>query len=131
MARHTTESGSAWVQSLGEALGAQLGLAIAESMQRTLQASIDVGSIAASLGAGGGAVARTGRRGRPPASGAKAICKEPGCGKPVLAKGICRSHYYKLRYKMQKTGSLVPKARGSKKKAEKADKADKASDAKK
>ena len=121
MARHTTESGSAWVQSLGEALGNQLGLAIAESMQRTLHASIDVGSIAASLGArGGAAVARTGRRGRPPASGAKAICKEPGCGKPVLAKGICRSHYYKLRYKMQKTGTLVPKARGAKKKAEKA-----------
>lgn len=123
MARHTTEGGSAWVQSLGEALGQQLGLAIAESMQRTLQASIDVGSIAASLGAGGGAaLGRTGRRGRPPALGAKAICKEPGCGRPVLAKGICRSHYYKLRYKMQKTGALVPKPRGSKKKAEKADK---------
>ena len=128
MARQSAESGSLWVQSLGESLGHQLGLAIAESMQRTLQATIDIGSIAASLGAGAGPVARKARRGRPPAAGGKAICSEPGCGKPVLAKGICRSHYYKQRYKLQKTGALVPKPRGSKKKA---DKADKAADSKK
>lgn len=120
MARQTIENGSTWVRSLGETLGHQLGLAIAESLQRTLQASIDVASIAASLGVGGGAVGRTGRRGRPPASGARAICQEPDCGKPVLAKGVCRSHYYKLRYRLQKTGALVPKPRGAKKKADKA-----------
>lgn len=112
------DAGAVWVQSLGEALGRQLGAAIAASMQRALQESIDVGEIAARLGAG----VRTGRRGRPPSLGLKQPCSEPGCGRPVLAKDLCRSHYYKLRYKLQKEGKLVPKPRRAKgKKAEAAE----------
>ena len=113
----STESGAAWVNALGEMLGAQLGQAIAESMQRTLQQSISVSDLAARLGAGGGA-----RRPGRPAKVAGATCSSPGCGKAVLAKGVCRSHYYKLRYKLQKEGKLVPKPRGSKRKAEASEK---------
>jgi hypothetical protein len=89
------------VRSLGEEIGAQLGQIIAESVQRALVESIDVNAIAQSLGA-----APRGRRGRRPATGARAVCSEPGCGKPVLAKGLCRSHYYRARYRAQKAGQL-------------------------
>jgi hypothetical protein len=92
-----------WVQSLGEQIGSQLGQVIAQSVQRTLETSIDVTDLARRLGAGG-------RRGRRP-SGARAVCSEPGCGKPVLAKGLCRSHYYRARYRAQKAGMLVPRGR--------------------
>ena len=95
-----------WVQSLGEQIGTQLGQIIAQSVQRTLESSIDVGDLARRLGAGLGA----GRRGRG-ASGARAVCSEAGCGKPVLAKGLCRSHYYRARYRAQKAGTLVPRGR--------------------
>jgi hypothetical protein len=37
-----------------------------------------------------------------------------GCGRPVLAKGLCRSHYYRARYRAQKAGTLQPKRRGRK-----------------
>jgi len=94
-----------WVQSLGEQIGTQLGQIIAQSVQRTLESSIDVTDLARRLGAGLG-----GRRGRRP-SGARAICSEAGCGKPVLAKGLCRSHYYRARYRAQKAGTLVPRGR--------------------
>ena len=94
-----------WVQSLGEQIGTQLGRIIAQSVQRTLEASIDVRDLARRLGAGLGA-----GRGRKPL-GARASCGEPGCGKPVLAKGLCRSHYYRARYRAQKAGTLVPRAR--------------------
>jgi hypothetical protein len=30
----------------------------------------------------------------------------------VLAKGLCRSHYYRARYKAQKAGTLQPRKRG-------------------
>jgi hypothetical protein len=93
-----------WVQSLGEQIGTQLGQVIAQSVQRTLESSIDVADLARRLGAG------IGRRGRRP-SGARAICSEAGCGKPVLAKGLCRSHYYRARYRAQKAGTLVPRGR--------------------
>ena len=93
-----------WVQSLGEQIGTQLGQIIAQSVQRTLESSIDVGDLARRLGAG------LGRRGRA-ASGARAVCSEAGCGKPVLAKGLCRSHYYRARYRAQKAGTLVPRGR--------------------
>ena len=93
-----------WVQSLGEQIGTQLGQIIAQSVQRTLETSIDVSDLARRLGAG------LGRRGRRPL-GARAICSEPGCGKPVLAKGLCRSHYYRARYRAQKAGTLVPRGR--------------------
>lgn len=93
-----------WVQSLGEQIGTQLGQIIARSVQRTLEASIDVREMAQRLGAG------LGGRGRKPL-GARAACSEPGCGKPVLAKALCRSHYYRARYRAQKAGTLVPRGR--------------------
>ena len=93
-----------WVQSLCEQIGTELGQIIAQSVQRTLEASIDVKDLARRLGAG-----IAGRRGRP--LGTRAICSEEGCGKPVLAKGLCRSHYYRARYRAQKAGTLVPRGR--------------------
>src|SRR5437868_11886361 len=96
-----------WVRSLGEEIGAQLGEIIAESVQRTLKDRIDVGEIARSLGA-----RVSGRRGRKPATGARAVCSEPGCGNPVLATGLCRSHYYRARYRAQKAGALPTARRG-------------------
>jgi len=94
-----------WVQNLGEQIGTQLGQVIAQSVQRALETSIDVSDLARRLGAG-----LPGRRGRRP-SGARALCSEEGCGKPVLAKGLCRSHYYRARYRAQKAGTLVPRGR--------------------
>ena len=91
-----------WVHNLGEQIGSQLGQIIAESVQRSLQSTINVGDIARQLGAGG-----RGRRG-----GQRAICSVAGCGRPVLAKGLCRSHYYRARYRAQKSGTLHPKRRG-------------------
>ena|SRR5438270_8669718 len=100
----------AWVQGVGEQLGVQLSQIIAESLQRSLESSINVADIARRLGAsatGGG----RGRRGR---TGDRAVCSEPGCGRPVLAKGLCRSHYYRARYRAQKAGTLQPRRRGQK-----------------
>src|SRR5437899_6455753 len=97
----------AWVQSLGEQIGSQLGRIIAESVQRSVESAVSVDDIARRLGAGGGR-ARRGRRGE------RAICSVPGCGRPVLAKGLCRSHYYRARYRAQKAGTLQPKRRGRK-----------------
>ncbi|HET9754451.1 MAG TPA: hypothetical protein VFP52_15880, partial [Myxococcales bacterium] len=45
------------------------------------------------------------------AGAGRAICREPGCGRPVLAKGLCRSHYYRARYRAQKAGTLSPRSR--------------------
>jgi hypothetical protein len=106
----------AWVQGVGEQLGVQLGQIIAESLQRSLESSINVADIARRLGAsstgvGGGGGGR-GRRVR--AGGDRAVCSEPGCGRPVLAKGLCRSHYYRARYRAQKAGTLQPRRRGRK-----------------
>jgi len=92
----------AWVQNLGEQIGSQLGQIIAESVQRSLQSTINVGDIARQLGAGS-----RGRR-----AGQRAVCSVAGCGRPVLAKGLCRSHYYRARYRAQKAGTLKPKRRG-------------------
>src|SRR5256885_8871937 len=92
-----------WVRSLGEQIGTELGQVIAQSVQRTLETSIDVADLARRLGAG------LGRRGGRPA--ARALCSEPGCGKPVLAKALCRSHYYRARYRAQKAGTLGPRGR--------------------
>jgi len=99
----------AWVQGVGEQLGVQLGQIIAESLQRSLESSINVADIARRLGAGGG-----GGRGRRARGGDRAVCSEPGCGRPVLAKGLCRSHYYRARYRAQKAGTLQPRRRGRK-----------------
>lgn len=79
------------VQDLGEQIGAELGRVIAQAVQRTLQGEIDVKNLAHKLGSG--------RR-----ASAKGACSEAGCGSPVLAKGLCRSHYYRARYRAQKAG---------------------------
>ena len=92
-----------WVHSLGEQIGTELGYVIAQSVQRTLESSIDVESLARRLGAGNG------RRGHKLAG--RAVCSEPDCGRPVLAKGLCRSHYYRARYRAQKAGTLAPRGR--------------------
>jgi hypothetical protein len=91
------------VHSLGEQIGTELGQVIAQSVQRTLESSIDVNALARRLGA------VNGRRGRPVAG--RSECSEAGCGKPVLAKGLCRSHYYRARYRAQKEGTLVSRGR--------------------
>lgn len=78
----------AWVKAYGEKLGVQLGIEIAASLKRTLEAKLDLGALVRRAG---------GRKG---AGG----CSEGGCPNPTLAKGLCRSHYYKARYKAQKGG---------------------------
>ena len=98
------EGMGAWVQDLGEQIGSQLGAIIAESVQRSLQSTINVSDIARQLGAGA--------RGRGRRAGQRAVCSVAGCGRPVLAKGLCRSHYYRARYKAQKAGTLQPRKRG-------------------
>src|SRR5438309_543697 len=93
-----------WIQSMGEQIGGQLGQIISETVQRTVQSSVSVADIARRAGANLG----NGRRARR----GQAVCTEPGCGRPVLAKGLCRSHYYRARYRAQKTGTLKAKRRG-------------------
>jgi hypothetical protein len=88
-----------WVQSLGEQIGQELGQAIAQSVRRELLRTIDPKDLARQLGAGDG---RRGRR-----AGQKGVCTEAGCTNPVLAKGLCRSHYYRARYRAQKAGTLM------------------------
>src|SRR5437763_12050469 len=107
MARGRRSQGmGAWVTSLGEQIGSQLGQIIAESVQRSLESTINVNDIARQLGAGG--------RGRGRRAGARAVCSVAGCGRAVLAKGLCRSHYYRARYRAQKAGTLQPRKRGQK-----------------
>ena len=91
-----------WVRSLGEQIGNELGRVIADSVNRHLASAINVKEVATRAGAGG----RRGRKG----GGAKAACGEPGCGNPVLAKGLCRSHYYRERYRSQKAGGRGKRA---------------------
>lgn len=92
-----------WVQSLGEQIGQELGQVIAQSVRRTLAKSIEPRDLARQLGANG--------RGRGGRSGQKGVCSEPGCGNLVLAKGLCRSHYYRARYRAQKAGTLRVRGR--------------------
>src|SRR5207302_10693069 len=95
---------SEWVRSFGEQLGTELGRVIAGSLQRTLASHVNLGDIAKRLGGGGG---RRGRR----AAGEKSTCSEPGCNNPVLAKGLCRSHYYRARYRSQQAATPKPNRR--------------------
>lgn len=92
-----------WVQSLGEQIGQELGQVIARSVRKTLAQSIDARDLARQL-------VGDGRRGRRSQKGA---CSEPGCNNPVLAKGLCRSHYYRARYRAQKAGTLRVRGRKS------------------
>jgi hypothetical protein len=81
-----------WMQSLGDEIGTQLGHIIAASLTRTLESEIDLHELLSRLQQG----RRRGSRGQ------AASCSEADCGKPVLAKGLCRSHYYRARYRSQK-----------------------------
>jgi hypothetical protein len=81
-----------WMQSLGDEIGAQLGHIIAESLRRTLESEVDLQELFTRL--------QGARRGR--TRNQTAACGEAECGKPVLAKGLCRSHYYRARYRAQK-----------------------------
>lgn len=107
MARRSRSSPGlgSWLQSMGEQIGGQLGQIISETVQRTVQRSVSVADIARRAGASVG----NGRRAQ---GGQQATCTEPGCGRPVLAKGLCRSHYYRERYRAQKAGTLKVKRRG-------------------
>ena len=67
-------------------------------MQRIVEKSIDEGDLADELGGGNG------RR-----AASKGACSGPGCGSPVLARGLCRSHDYKERYQSLKAGTLAPR----------------------
>ena len=86
-----------WVETLGRQIGVQLGKVIALHLQRTIESSVDLGAFARRMGTG------TGGRGRRPSAN-KGTCSEPGCGDLVLAKGLCRSHYYRARYQSQRGG---------------------------
>jgi hypothetical protein len=81
----------AWVKAYGEKLGERLGRELVRTIERTLEERLDLGALLKRLAGG-----RPGRKVRP------AGCSEPGCQNPVLARGLCRSHYYKARYKAQK-----------------------------
>ena len=96
---------SAMFRALGESIGAQLGKAIAQSVQHSLERAIDM-NLAKH---GGGAGAKAGKPGR--RAGGSGACTEPGCSNPVLAKGLCRSHYYKARYQAKQTGTLKVRSR--------------------
>jgi len=118
MARQPKPSSTGeWMQKLGEQLGVELGEIIAASVQRTIASRIDMHEMARRLGAGsnGHKLIRgsSGKalRGRPAASllASRPGCADPGCEDPVLAKGLCRSHYYRARYESQK--SAKPPAR--------------------
>ncbi len=80
-----------WIEALGHSIGQQLGKAIAKHLQTTLAESIDLSFVARKL--------EGGRRGRPREENG---CTSPGCPNPVLAKDLCRSHYYKARYRSKK-----------------------------
>ena len=89
--RRSDVNSDAWVRAYGEKLGAQLGEEIAASIKRTIEAKLDFSGLASR---GGGRKSKGG-----------GCTGEAGCPDPVLAKGLCRSHYYKARYKTQKGGA--------------------------
>jgi hypothetical protein len=95
MARARPSELRQWMQGLGDEIGAQLGHIIAESLRRTLESEVVLQALFSRL--------QGARRGR--TRGQAAACSETACGKPVLAKGLCRSHYYRARYRSQKAPS--------------------------
>ena len=102
-----------WARNLARQISRELSLVIAQSVQRIVEKSFDGEDLARKLGAGGAA---QGRR-----AAGKGACSEPGCGNPVLARHLCRSHYYKERYQSLKAGTLAPRRR--KERARRADEA--------
>jgi hypothetical protein len=112
MGRRSAKSGGSesWLPALAaqvEQLGARLGEIISEQVRRHVERSIDVGALSQQLLAS--AAGKRGRRG----AAERALCKVVGCGSPVLAKGFCRSHYYRERYRLQKAEASA--ARGKRK----------------
>jgi hypothetical protein len=93
-----------WIEALGHSIGVQLGKAIAKHLQTTLAESVDLSFVARRLD--GSASGKRGRRMR----GEEGGCTSPGCPNPVLAKSLCRSHYYKARYRSQKDDEPKKKA---------------------
>jgi hypothetical protein len=94
MARGRNEGLKQWMQSLGDEIGTQLGHIIADSLRRTLENEVDLQELLSRL-----QTARRSGRSR----NQTAACSEAECGKPVLAKGLCRSHYYRARYRQQQS----------------------------
>lgn len=92
-----------WARKLGRQISKELSLVIAQSVQRIVEKSFDADDLARKLGAGG-----ADKRWR---AGSKGACSEPGCVNPVLARHLCRSHYYKERYQALKAGTLLPRRR--------------------
>ena len=88
-----------WARDLGRQIGRELSLVIAQNVQRLLQKSIDRGDLLRRLSGGA------------PRGPGKGACSETGCGNPVLARSLCRSHYYKERYRALKAGTLAPRRR--------------------
>ena len=103
MASRRVAVDAVWIESLGHSIGVQLGRAIAKHLQATLADSIDLGVVAKQLAGASG-----GRRGQK-FDAETTDCSSPGCANPVLARSLCRSHYYKARYRSKK--SVGPKNR--------------------
>ena len=99
-------NGTIDLESLGQRIGRELGRIIARSAREALEGAIDVADLARRVGVRMG-------NGRQGALIPKALCSIPGCGQGVLAKGLCRSHYYRARYRAQKQASS--KVRGRRK----------------
>jgi hypothetical protein len=50
--------------------------------------------------------ARKGRKGRPAKYGSTSTCREDGCQKKPLAKGLCNTHYERLRFRTKRATTL-------------------------
>jgi len=100
MARGRTSGLGPWAQELSRQISRELSLVIAQSVQRIVEKALDKGELARRLGQA------VGRR-----AAGKGNCSEPGCGGPVLARRLCRSHYYKERYQALKAGTLALRRR--------------------
>jgi len=92
-----------WIESLGHSIGQQLGKAIAKHLQVALAESVDLSFVARRLE--GAAAGRRGQKLR----AESADCSSPGCTNAVLARSLCRSHYYKARYRSQKSDGAKKK----------------------
>ncbi len=97
MASRRVAVDAVWIESLGHSIGVQLGRAIAKHLQATLADSVDLGAVAKQFAGASG-----GRRGQKLDAEAT-DCSSPGCANPVLARSLCRSHYYKARYRSKKS----------------------------
>ena len=104
MASRRVAVDAVWIESLGHSIGVQLGRAIAKHLQATLADSIDLSAVAKQFAAASG-----GRRGQK-LEALATDCSSPGCANPVLARSLCRSHYYKARYRSKKSDGAKKRA---------------------